>query len=75
MKIVAETILILRKNYFVSGRVKTFWIEQTNSPLVLPTSGKEFQPIQLKSSAAGEKIRPHKVSFLRGCFTSTSASN
>jgi hypothetical protein len=28
---------------------------------VLPTSGKEFRPIQLKSSAAGEKVRPHTV--------------
>jgi hypothetical protein len=32
---------------------------------VLPTSGKEFRPIQLRSSAAGKKIRPHTVSFLR----------
>jgi hypothetical protein len=32
--------------------------EQAGSP-VLPTSGKSFRPNQLKSSAAGEKIRPH----------------
>jgi hypothetical protein len=59
-------LLLKEHSYEISIFFNMLWRSAVRSTAVLPTHDKTFRPDQLKSSAAGEKVRPHLQYSHRG---------